>query len=170
VASKANLCRWGSQTTNATSINETHIVCPSPRTDAGSRALEVTMNGQQYTADGIDFSFYLHPRVHKLSVSGRQGELGTWTSDKITVPQRGFILVRVWGSGFFGGTDYRCRINNNGPIAATYEESLDCILCWSDLWKGSSDPYGTGSNLVEVTLNGRQYTHDNQTIPIHFFW
>jgi hypothetical protein len=100
VASKANLCRWGSQTTNATSINETHIVCPSPRTDAGSRALEVTMNGQQYTADGIDFSFYLHPRVHKLSVSGRQGELGTWTSDKITVPQRGFILVRVWGSGF----------------------------------------------------------------------
>ena len=128
------------------------------------------MNGQQFTSDGHNFSFYLHPHVERLSVPGRQGDLGTWTEDKVTMPQAGFILVRVWGSGFMGGTDYRCRINEHEPITATYDESMDCILCWSDLWKGSSDPRGAGENLVEVTLNGREYTTDNISIPIKFFW
>ena len=170
VSSFANLCRWGNVTTKISSLNSTHIVCPSPRIGVGMRPLEVSMNGQQFTSDGHNFSFYLHPHVERLSVPGRQGDLGTWTEDKVTMPQAGFILVRVWGSGFMGGTDYRCRINEHEPITATYDESMDCILCWSDLWKGSSDPRGAGENLVEVTLNGREYTTDNISIPIKFFW
>ena len=71
--------------------------------------------------------------------------------------------MRVWGSGFRGGTDYRCRIGTHAPLPATYDEQLDCILCWSDLWID-------GDNPVEVTLNGRQYTRDGKNASINLYW
>ena len=189
-----NLCRWGNLTTNITTVNATHITCPSPRAPVGRRAVEVTMNGQQYTSDGHSFAHYLAPHIHRLSVPGTEGELNSWLDPKVTLPQAGYILVRVWGSGFMGGTDYRCRLNNatdairpqaqepgyvererdfpSGKyaeptglqaIVATYDESLDCILCWSNQWLD-------GVNHVEVTLNGREYTTDGASILINQFW
>ena len=161
-----NLCRWdGVLTTNISSINSTHIECASPRIAAGRRPVEVTMNGQQYTSDGHTFSFYLDPHVRRLSVPGVEGEIGSYQDPKVTMPSAGYTMVRVWGTGFMGGTDYRCRINDaEKPIEATYDSSLDCLLCWSNQWKDEVH------NSVEVTLNGREYTKDNVTVFINFFW
>jgi hypothetical protein len=113
----------------------------------------------------------MHPQVRSLSVPGSMAQLNSWLDTKVTLPQAGYIMVRVWGSGFMGGTDYRCAINDNPPIPATYDGSLDAILCWSDLWRGARGaPRDSSTNLVEVTLNGQQYTKDNVSIPINFFW
>jgi len=160
------LFRWGELTTNATRLNATHLICHAPRASAGARDLEVTLNGQQYTADGRTFIHYLDPHVHLLSVSGSKGKQGSWLDPKVTLPEAGYIMVRVWGSGFMGGTDYRCRLNNataDESLAATYDASLDCIKCWSNTWLD-------GMNSVEVTLNGREYTSDARSLLINQFW
>ena len=158
-----HLCRWGNLTTNITELGATQLVCATPQTPTGSSAVEITLNGQQYTSDGLRFSHYLHPRVRHLSVPGEIGSPGTYIAEKITLPQAGFIMVQIWGSGFMGGTDYRCKINAHAPLAATYDARSDAIRCWSDLWVD-------GNNTVEVTLNGREYTADGVTIPINKFW
>ena len=62
-----------------------------------------------------------------------------------------------------GGSDYRCKINQNTPIEATYDGPSDSIRCWSDLWID-------GTNYVEVTLNGREYTSDGHHTEINQFW
>ena len=46
---------------------------------------------------------------------------------------------------------------------ATYDARSDAIKCWSDLWID-------GTNYVEVTLNGREYTSDGASIEINQFW
>ena len=88
---------------------------------------------------------------------------GTWIDEKITMPQAGYIMMHIWGSGFMGGTDYRCKINQNAAIEATYDPPSDSIKCWSDLWID-------GTNYVEVTLNGREYTSDGHHTEINQFW
>ena len=103
--------------------------------------------------------------MRRLSVPGVEGEIGSYQDPKVTMPSAGYTMVRVWGTGFMGGTDYRCRINDaEKPIEATYDSSLDCLLCWSNQWKDEVH------NSVEVTLNGREYTKDNVTVFINFFW
>jgi len=158
-----NLCRWGDVTTNVTWLAASQLVCASPKLAVGVVDLEITQNGQQYTSGHVHFSYFLPPSVHYLGVPGTIGELASWQSAKVTLPQAGYVLVRAWGSGFMGGTDYRCQINRHSPIAATYDSTMDCILCWSDLWED-------GVNTVEVSLNGREYTQDGANITINKFW
>ena len=157
------LCRWGNATTNVTFVNETHIICLTPAAAPGLARLEVAINGQQYTADSFNFSWYSDPHVRSLSWPGTQRELNSWLEPKITLPNDGFVLVRAWGTAFMGGTDYRCRINDEDPIQATYDAMLDSIMCLSDLWID-------GPNTVEVTLNGQEYTSDNATFTYVPFW
>jgi len=159
----SNLCRWGNYTTNVTSLAPSELVCASPPSPYGLVALEVSLNGQQYTSNGVAYSSYLHPAINRLSVPGFLGELDSWLATQIVHPIDGFTLVRAWGSGYSGGTDYRCKINRELVIAAVYDPVLDCVRCWSDGWLD-------GLNSVEVTLNGRQYTSDNVTIAIDPYW
>ena len=159
----ANICRWGYLSTRVTHANATHVICASPASDVGLSSVELTLNGQQYTSDAVMYSSYIHPHVHELSVQGSEGELDSALETKITLPLAGYVLVRVWGTGFMGGTDYRCQINADAPIGGTYDAAHDCILCWSDLWTEAP-------NTVEVTLNGREYTTDGVNITIKQLW
>jgi hypothetical protein len=162
-ASSNNLCRWGAVTTDVIVLSAVQLACSSPSLSAGIHGLAVTQNGQQYTSEVLNFSLYLPPRIHFLSLPGVVGDLGSWLAAKVTVPVSGYIPVRVWGSGFMGGTDYRCKINSHSPISATYDDLLDCIVCWSDLWMD-------GPNTVEVTLNGQEYTSDGMNVTVNMFW
>ena len=128
----------------------------------------MSANGQQFTSDARPFSYYLEPEIERLSTEGFIGALGTWQEEKVVQPLNGYVMVRVWGSGFVGGTDYRCRIQDaagvdHAPFAATYDPTYDCIECWSDLWRD-------GRNKVEVTLNGRQYTDNGRNVTIFRYW
>ena len=152
-----------------TVVNEgRQLTCASPPGDFGVVSLEVSANGQQFTSDGRPFSYYLEPEIERLSTEGFIGALGTWQEEKVVQPINGYVMVRVWGSGFLGGTDYRCRIQDaagvdHAPFAATYDPTYDCIECWSDLWRD-------GRNKVEVTLNGRQYTDNGRNVTIFRYW
>ena len=157
------VCRWAGDTTNGTWLSPTEVVCSSPRLHGfGPVALEISQNGQQYSAHRVLFSYYQSPQVTMLSVPGVQSTLGSW-QPKVTHPSGRYIMVRVWGSGFGGGTDYRCQIGPNESVAAEHDETHDCIQCWSDLWID-------GDNRVEVTLNGRQYTRNNLNVSINLYW
>ena len=171
-----NQCRWGGAVTNitwfstpGTVVNEgRQLTCASPPGDFGVVSLEVSANGQQFTSDARPFSYYLEPEIERLSTEGFIGALGTWQEEKVVQPLNGYVMVRVWGSGFVGGTDYRCRIQDaagvdHAPFAATYDPTYDCIECWSDLWRD-------GRNKVEVTLNGRQYTDNGRNVTIFRYW
>jgi hypothetical protein len=157
-----HMCQWGNLTTNVSELNSTHIICPTPQTRAGLSLVEVTLNGQQFTADMRSFYHYLHPHVHRLTAPGEVGAPGTWIEEMVTLPQAGFIMAHIWGSGFMGGTDYRCRINEHEPITATYDAQSDSIRCWSDSW--------VRTNHIEITLNGREYTSDGLSLLINHFW
>ena len=156
------LCRWAGDTTNGTWLSPAEVVCPSPLHGFGLVTLEISQNGQQYSAQRVVFSYYQSPRVTMLSVPIVQSALGSW-QPKVTHSSGRYIMVRVWGSGFGGGTDYRCQIGPNEPVAAEHDETHDCIKCWSDLWID-------GDNHVEVTLNGRQYTSNNLNVSINLYW
>lgn len=181
-----NLCRWGGWTTHVTYLNGTHLECPAPSTRIGRVPLEVTLNGQQYTANGAAFFFYSHPVVRRLTVAGHIGHQGSYISQKITLPEAGYIMVRAFGSGYMGGTDYRCRINWHAGnttdaagsirlddvtaqavearvVPATYDTAHDAIQCWSNMWLD-------GINTIEVTLNGRQYTPPDSNLTINVWW
>ena len=162
LSSFRTLCRWASYTANGTWLSPTEVVCPSPLQGFGLVALEISQNGQQYSAHRVLFSYYQAPRVTMLSVPVVQSALGSW-QPKVTHPSGRYIMVRVWGSGFGGGTDYRCQIGSNDPVAAEHDETHDCIKCWSELWID-------GDNRVEVTLNGRQYTSNNLKVSINLYW
>merc|ERR1711957_121775 len=156
------LCRWAGDTTDGTWLSPTEVICPSPLHSFGLVALEISQNGQQFSAHRVLFSYYQSPLVTVLTVPGVQSVLGSWQS-KVMHPSDKYIMVRVWGSGFGGGTDYRCQIGLNEPVAAEHDETHDCIQCWSDLWIN-------GDNRVEVTLNGRQYTSNNLNASINLYW
>jgi hypothetical protein len=156
-------CQWGLLTTAVIDVNASHITCASPPSGAGASVLEITLNGQQYTSNGFIFSRYLHPHVLELSIPGEEGDFGSWLAAKVTLPHSRFVMVRASGSGFSGGTDYRCLINDAFVIAATYDDHHDCIECWSDLWV-------EGENVVEVTLNGVEYTADRRTLVVNRYW
>ena len=162
VSSFRTWCRWAGDTTNGTWRSPTVVVCPSPPHGFGLVALEISQNGQQYSGHRVLFSYYQSPRVTMLSVPSVQSALGSWQSKATHLSGR-YIMVRVWGSGFGGGTDYRCQIGPNEPVAAEHDETHDCIQCWSDLWIN-------GDNRVEVTLNGRQYTSNNLNVSIDLYW
>ena len=144
-------------------LTASQLVCASPEQGIGRVGIEVSQNGQQYTSNQLEFSYFLPPAVHYLSIPGSIGELNTAIAELVTLPQAGYVLVRAWGSGYEGGTDYRCRINQQAPIAATYDTAHDCILCWSDL-------FDDGVNLVEVSLNGRDYTSSGVNVTVNKFW
>ena len=83
----------------------------------------MSANGQQFTSDARPFSYYLEPEIERLSTEEFIGALGTWQEEKVVQPLNGYVMVRVWGSGFVGGT-YRCRIQDaagvdHAPFAAT---------------------------------------------------
>lgn len=168
-----NLCAWGLYTTNVSWLTPTQLVCASPPAALGVVAVSITQNGQQYHhAVGeallgppapLQYSTYVHPEVRALSVPGFQGELGSWLHWKVVHPMNGYTLVRAWGGGFSRGTDYRCKLNRVDVIPAWYDATLDCIACYSNLWLD-------GSNDVEVTLNGRQYTESNRSVEVNVYW
>jgi hypothetical protein len=158
-----NQCRWNHVTTKVSSINASHVECPTPRRRNGISRVEVTLNGQQYTAGECNFSHHLQPHVQKLSLAGEIGEPDSFMASKITLPRDGDVMVSIWGMGFMGGTDYRCKINENEPIEATYDARSDCVKCWSDSWVD-------GTNFVEVTLNGREYTSNGAAVEVNYYW
>ena len=139
-------CRFGTLPLAATVAAETlsvggiALACVSPVTPAagqatGEQVLEVSLNGQQYTAHDGQFSYYTPAAATRVEPTGGPTEGGT--------------LVVVTGSDFDGGSDYRCQLGTSaeGLLPATPRPN-GTIVC-------TTPPLGAESRGVTVRLNGQ---------------
>ena len=141
------------------------IACVAPGGLSGSSfAVEVSLNAQQFTSDGVVYGYYGTP-----SVSGFAPRAG---------PREGETLVTVSGSGFGGGSDYRCRFDECGACAtewscgacvvnATFEGgSLKCAAPPLSGWSAGS----LRTVSLGVSLNSQQYTVSNASWLSYSFY
>lgn len=137
-------CRFGELSTVAASfvLGAGVLTCIAPTAVTnGSFAvpLEITHNGQQYTADGTDYAFYGVPAISHVNPVGG--------------PTAGLTFVSVYGHALEFGSEYRCRIGGVGSIFASLV-SFSRVACLS--------PEATGVLSVSISLNGQQYVELNQ--------
>jgi hypothetical protein len=100
----------------------TALTCVSPTTVAGSPAVEVSLNAQDYSNSSVPFGF--SPPVAVLAVEPPQG------------PYAGGTFIRVSGLHLGGGPDARCRFVNgtDGGLVTTpasFEPMLGTLACYS---------------------------------------
>ena len=101
---------------------------------------EVTLNGQQYTVDGLVWAFTSTPRISTI-----WPVMGERSSN---------LVVTIRGSGFSSACDARCNFTEVQVVQASYDVTSGNLWC--------QPPPGTHllSTTVEVSLNaavhGRQ--------------
>ena len=123
--------------------------------------VEISLNAQQYTKDGILFSVHAPVAIHAISPASG--------------PSDGATVVTVVGGPFQNGTDYRCRFvpfaraSSGVPFGAPTadywrEEAVNATVVGLPLNSSAfrcvspTQPRSLRAH-VEVTLNGQQYTH-----------
>lgn len=144
----------GVQATGVT-VSAGQVSCVFPaRAVAGEVAVEVALNGQQYTSNSIQFRYYPPPVLSALSPA-----FG---------PIRGGTVVTLTGSGFFEPSVnpalyVRVRLSNgldSQTVSATVEDS-NTVSFTTD-----STEAGTGElSITALSLNGQDYTE----APVSFF-
>ena len=166
------LCKLGgggAVVVDATLVDSHTLACLVPPVNNGSvgieaAPLEVSLNGQQYSADGLSWTHTEIPRVSAIYPTAGVSAGG--------------VLLTLTGVGFGGGCERLCRfgggahqtlsggnasslIQGEGPtssllglVNATYDPTRRVLLCRT--------PPATNLRIasVEVTLNAQQYTSD----------
>ena len=105
-------------------------------------SLEVSLNGQDYSAIGFRYSYQSPPQVSALLPPG--GPLG------------GGTRVRVAGSGLYGGSGYACRFGEV-RVHASWDEVAGEVVCVAPPQPGHA-PAG-GSLPFAVALNVADANH-----------
>ncbi len=150
------------------------VECTAPQHPPGSCALDISLNGQDYTNQRFPFFFYSDPGVSRIyPVSG---------------PSLGGTLVTVLGTSFANTTELACRFGYSDPVKAVFvsPQEIVCIsppIPPSDLeWLALSEQHQRYPNPlhghtqlfpdshhyplylqrlvgIEVTANGRDFTN-----------
>jgi hypothetical protein len=123
-------------------VSDRRIECVAPPSHgAGVRAVEVSMNGQQWSTSGVVFEYRPAPAV--LSVSPTRGIV------------EGGTPVTVYGSGLSSSAEAAgallCRFNASIVPAMYLSEST--VVC-------NTTMTAAGYMAIEVSTNGRDYTSD----------
>ena len=141
-------CRFGSIEVTATvaehggvACGDDTLLCVSPTQLAGvGAAVEVTLNGQQYTSDAHAFAVYSgDARVSAVTPS--------------LAPLDGGTLLAVSGAHLGGGSDYRCRFGGNSSslVVASFNGGAATVECYAP-------PLPRAAHAVQLSLNGQQFT------------
>ena len=141
------MCHFTPQLVNATAHGHAAMACvappiPSVRNTlvAHHTAFEVTLNGQQYTSDGVVWKYTPIPHVSSIFPTA-----GVAT---------GGVTITLVGYGFGSGCDLRCDFRGVAIVNATWHARSHALLC-------DTPPARDGTFApVEITLNGQQYTSD----------
>ena len=130
-------CRFGTVVVPAHIMSPTSLWCISPAAEVGSSALEVSMNGVDFSTDEVQFVHFAVPTVGAI------------------LPSRGSQYscnsVVAFGLNLNGGTDYKCRLGD-AIVSASYDSVSSSVECECAV---SAVP---GRVFLEVSLNGQQYT------------
>ena len=144
------MCRFDGITVDASyDVANSTIHCTSvPRATARAAPLEVSLNSQQYTATGANFTWYMPPTIRLVTPDA--GPVG------------GNTTVRLYGEGLDAGLDYyRCRFGASVvPASVHIEGGQPTLLC-------VSPAHLAEQVALEVALNSRQYT--NGSYPFVFY-
>ena len=134
-------CAFGSSSAPvlARYVDESQLECSSPLHAAGSAAVLLSMNGQQYASSGVSFTYQPSASVSYISPASALSEGGT--------------PVTVHGAGFSSASEalgvLTCRIGGDGRRAVWASSSA--IVC-------NATRASAGEARVEVSNNAREYT------------
>ena len=140
-ASERYGCSIGQTRVPANYVNDSLLTCITEVLSGGHYYVEVTVNGRDFTHNGLRF-FAASP-----------AELTTCSPT--AGPVQGRTLVIVHGAHLDGGSDYRCRFTRDNlgiEVAATYVmKTGPHVTC-------RSPALISGRQGLSLTLNGQQYT------------
>lgn len=128
-------------------LSSTEISCPTPdfSVDVTAVVVEATVNGIDFSADGTLFTFANQPFV--ISLQPTAG------------PMSGGTSVLLSGAHFLDSQELGCNFGASLVPARWLSETL--VQCESPSWPTH------GTTLVEITINGRDFTSDRQTFSFH---
>jgi hypothetical protein len=131
------LVSFATDTVAGTFATASTIVCDSPaHASAGSVALQVALNGQQFASPSVSFLYYADPTLaaSPYPASG---------------PTTGGTVVAVYGTGFINTTEITVKFGSAAPVAATFASTGLVIAV--------APAVATGTVNVSVSLNSQQY-------------
>ena len=134
-------CAFGSTSAPvlARYVDESQLECSSPVHAAGSVSVLLSMNGQQYAASGVSYTYQVAASVSYISPSAALSEGGT--------------PLTVHGHGFSSASEslglLTCRIG--GAVRRAVWASSSALVC-------NSTRAAAGESRVEVSNNAREYT------------
>jgi len=151
-------CKFGTQEIAGSWISDTRVECRSPAVGAaGSVALEVSNNNQDFTSDGVTFTYQLNAAVSSLSLSsGPQGKIMIASFCSVTayltvcsLCSDGLTVVTVTGANFVSSPNLNCRFDLL-RVNASYV-TASTIVC-------ITPAHAVGNVTCEVTNNGQDFT------------
>ena len=148
-------CRFGETVVAAEYVSTQLMRCLIPLHVPAVVPLEITMNGQQYSNNRVNFHFYGHRELTTISpIHGNSDPAGT--------------EVHVFGTNFVDGPDISCTFA--GVPVQGYYVSADEIYCPTPIYGSGSVFELLGESQVDVpvlaTTNQQQY----YTVPILYMY
>ena len=107
-------------------------------------SVEVTLNGQQFTGDAVEYTYYSPARVS--------------TSSPTSGPVEGDTSITVYGTRFQDGLGYLCRFGD-AVVNATYL-SGSLLAC-------TSPAQTSGVHALEVSVDALNFTSDR--LPFSYY-
>ena len=137
-------CVFGSSVVMAQVATPTLLFCTSPSSSAGSVAVEISNNQQDYTNNGVQFTYQLAASVASLlPTSG---------------PVNGSTVVTVTGTNFVSSSQLYCSFVGVGRSLATWV-SASTLRCLSPARTAGSVALEVSNNNQDFTSNAVQFMY-----------
>ncbi|CAN0054030.1 unnamed protein product, partial [Heterosigma akashiwo] len=107
-------CRFGDTRVSAQFVSNQELTCITPPGLPGTGIVEVSVNGQEYSASGVEFRYYEEPVIESI-YPALGSELGGTT-------------ITVTGVLFQDSSDFACHFGDHGHTPAHHvkDHSLEC--------------------------------------------
>ena len=145
-------CKFGNSVVSGTVISSSIVECVAPKHQIGNYALEISLNGYDFTEQGLPFSFYeKHGVLSIYPVAGPAKLTGT--------------EVLVQGNNFVNSSSLICRFGDIEVPAYFYSTSeLGCCTP-SIIWEDELEWISLHDHLIGFDSN----THERLFPKAHFY-
>eukprot|EP00698_Gefionella_okellyi_P014432 TRINITY_DN4005_c0_g1_i5.p1 TRINITY_DN4005_c0_g1~~TRINITY_DN4005_c0_g1_i5.p1 ORF type:complete len:1114 (+),score=261.18 TRINITY_DN4005_c0_g1_i5:484-3825(+) len=147
------MCRFGTKLAVASAITSTEIVCVAAAASAGTVALEITNNNQDFTTNGVLFTYQVVAQVTSLS---------PWLGAVY-----GGTLIAVTGTNFAqqSGTQLTCQFTSSEETVI----SIGTFVTASRVYC-TSPAAAVGLSVLEIANNGVDFSRSGATFEYKPMW